>query len=146
MLVDALDEVRYHRSSQTLLDWLCGAPELPANVRFVLTSRPEEELLAVLRAKQAQWLRTVEISNTDPRVHEDSRRYVDGLLPAQLVTGDEALAEVTATFPARRSNGPTATSAISTPSAVSWTGSPRAWRSPRTTRRAPATARISCAS
>ncbi len=101
VLVDALDEIRYHPSSQSLLDWLAHAPELPANVRLVLTSRPEEELLGVLRAKQERWLRTLEITGTDPRVQEDSHKYVARLVPPHFAGGDENLDEIAAEFPAR---------------------------------------------
>jgi hypothetical protein len=44
VLVDGLDEIRYHTTSETVVDWLTHCPQLPPNVRFVLTSRPDAAL------------------------------------------------------------------------------------------------------
>lgn len=90
ILVDALDELRYHRGSETALDWLAACPELPANVRFVLTSRPDERLLEVFRRRQAQWLRKVEIDADPDEVEADLGRYVRGF------TGEPAFARALA--------------------------------------------------
>ena len=47
VLVDALDELRYHDTKDNILHWLTGCPigDLPENVRFVLTSRPPDQAL-----------------------------------------------------------------------------------------------------
>jgi len=45
ILVDALDEAVQHKGSETIVDLLANASELPAQVRFVLTSRPEGAVL-----------------------------------------------------------------------------------------------------
>jgi hypothetical protein len=78
ILVDALDELRYHRGSESVLGWLAACPQLPANVRFVLTSRPDERLLEVFRGRQAQWLREVEIDADSDEVEADLACYVRG--------------------------------------------------------------------
>src|SRR5207253_2405251 len=70
ILIDALDELRYRDIEQTLLSWLATCPELPANVRFVLTSRPDD-LLYRFREAQRPWLREMAISATDPNVFRD---------------------------------------------------------------------------
>lgn len=95
ILVDALDEIRYQTNAlgreaalgtgreagqRTLLDWLTSAPELPSNIRFVLTSRPHDNLLDHFTGKQGRWLERLTISPEDNRVRKDLRAYVDGLM------------------------------------------------------------------
>lgn len=57
ILLDALDELRYQPGGDHLLAWLASAPELPENVRFVLSARPDDELLAGFRLGQQAWLK-----------------------------------------------------------------------------------------
>jgi tetratricopeptide (TPR) repeat protein len=71
ILIDALDELRYYTGRDSVLDWLKASPELPANVRFVLTSRPEKELLDVLRRRQKAWLREEIIDPQSEQVRSD---------------------------------------------------------------------------
>ena len=75
ILVDALDELRYHPGKETLLKWLAACPELPSNLRFVLTSRPDP-LLDTLRRRQRTWLReaTIDLGGVD--VQAALRRWV----------------------------------------------------------------------
>ena len=61
IFIDALDELRYQASTETALDWLATCPALPANVRIILASRPDEDLLASFRNRQKPWLREVPI-------------------------------------------------------------------------------------
>jgi tetratricopeptide (TPR) repeat protein/ribosomal protein L37AE/L43A len=75
ILIDALDELRYRDPEQTLLSWLATCPELPTNVRFVLTSRPDEALLARVRGAQHPWLREMTIEATDPNIQQELRTY-----------------------------------------------------------------------
>jgi hypothetical protein len=56
VLVDALDELRSQAIDHSLLNWLTHCPELPANIRFVLTSRPPDEALAAFCDKQRDYL------------------------------------------------------------------------------------------
>lgn len=95
ILVDALDEVRYQAEEgglhaapgegreparRTLLDWLASAPELPPNVRFVLTSRPHDSLLDNFTDKQRLSLESFAISPEDDRVRAELRGYVGGIV------------------------------------------------------------------
>jgi hypothetical protein len=75
ILIDALDELRYQGPEQTPLSWLVTCPELPANVRFVLTSRPDEALLARFRGAQQPWLKEMTIDATDPNIQQELRTY-----------------------------------------------------------------------
>ena len=75
VLVDALDELRYNPSGDSAIDWLAACPELPPNVRFVLTSRPDARLLASFRERQAPWLRELSIEAGSQPVRRDLARY-----------------------------------------------------------------------
>jgi hypothetical protein len=46
ILIDALDELRYRPIGNTVLDWLNWCPELPSNVRILVTSRSDPDWLA----------------------------------------------------------------------------------------------------
>ncbi len=74
ILVNALDELRYLPGGESLLDWLVGCPELPNNVRFVLTSRPDPALLDGFRQSQAGWLRELSVHPENSKVQDDLRR------------------------------------------------------------------------
>ena len=54
ILVDALDEIRRGVSGETIRDWLTACPELPANIRIVLSSRPDADLLRTFRDNKAR--------------------------------------------------------------------------------------------
>lgn len=79
VLVDALDEVRYHSTAENILAWLTNCPKLPGNVRFVLTSRPDEAL-KLFCAKQSSYLTKLAINEDDPRVENDTRQFVRSLV------------------------------------------------------------------
>jgi len=80
IVVNAVDELRYYPGRGSLLEWLIGCPELPANVRFLLTSR-SEPLLDAFKASQHDHLREVIIDPSDDRVQADvgkcARRFSD---------------------------------------------------------------------
>ena len=80
ILVDALDELRYHDTEQTLLSWLTNSPKLPRNVRFVLTSRPPDIAVAAFGEKQKPYLRTLTIASQDNRVRTDLQNYIKKLV------------------------------------------------------------------
>lgn len=63
VLVDALDELRYRDAEKSLLKWLADCPELPSNIRFILTSRPDDDLLNSFRGSQQPWLREMAIKD-----------------------------------------------------------------------------------
>jgi hypothetical protein len=77
ILVDALDELRYHYGEQTLLDWLTNCPQLPRNVRFVLTTRPPDVSLLAFCEKQKPFLRGLSIGAEDKRVQAELQTYID---------------------------------------------------------------------
>lgn len=80
ILVDALDEIRYHGPEGTLLKWLIDCPELPENVRFVLTSRPPEGEVITLREKKQAYIKLLTIESKDKRVHGELRAYVEKMV------------------------------------------------------------------
>jgi len=79
VLIDGLDELRYRTEGETVLDWLTKLPELPPNVCLVLSSRPDDGLLALFRERQREWLRESAIESDATAVEADAggfaRRY-----------------------------------------------------------------------
>jgi hypothetical protein len=75
ILVDAVDELRYYRSGDTILDWLASCPELPENVRIVISSRRDDSLLDVLRERRQAELRELKIDPLSQQVQTDLRTY-----------------------------------------------------------------------
>jgi len=67
ILVDALDELKFRPTGETVLRWLETYPEPVPNLRFVLTSRPDNDLLACFRSARAG--RIVEIKDFQEDVH-----------------------------------------------------------------------------
>jgi hypothetical protein len=92
VLVDALDELRYQDSELSLLKWLTNCPEVPANLRFVLTCRPDDDLLRAFRGNQQGWIQEILIAEEDPDVIQDLTRYTRFLIEMPEV--NEALTEV----------------------------------------------------
>ena len=80
ILIDALDEIRYHAVADDILTWLSNCPNLPPNIRFVVTSRNEGETLRQFKAKQSEHLRDLVISEEDPRVEDDVTHFVNNLV------------------------------------------------------------------
>ncbi|MFX1411946.1 MAG: hypothetical protein ACFFA6_16485, partial [Promethearchaeota archaeon] len=76
ILVDALDETRYHDVAENILAWLTDCPELPANVRFVLSSRPPDVALLTFCERQKPYLRSLTIEPDNRHVQDDVRVYV----------------------------------------------------------------------
>jgi hypothetical protein len=74
VLVDALDEVGDTRSIDTILDWLESGPELPPNVRFVLSSRPDERLKSIRGVRGSQ-VHEIGIEAASPDVAADVRTF-----------------------------------------------------------------------
>ncbi|MFJ8016730.1 hypothetical protein [Streptomyces sp. NPDC096339] len=84
ILVDALDEGA-HEPGATLLDWLAMGPELPANVRVVVTSRPHPALDRI-RAARAGSLAEIAIDPLSPQVQDDLLTYADRVLASDSAT------------------------------------------------------------
>jgi hypothetical protein len=80
VLIDALDEIRYHPTAGDILAWLTNCPALPENIRFVLTSRPPDEALGLFRTKQGEWLAELPIAETDKNVNQDVQIFVTKLI------------------------------------------------------------------
>jgi acetyl esterase/lipase len=94
VLVDALDELRYTSGRDTILDWLVSCPELPQNVRFLLTTRPDEALLATFRNRQGRWLREESIDPQEKEVQSDLHRYTMAIVsrpPVQRILTNQPL-------------------------------------------------------
>jgi len=77
IIADALDELRSFRGQESILDWLTFSPELPHNVRFILTARPDDKL-TFLKQRQGTWLREVTIESQAVQVQSDLRQYAMG--------------------------------------------------------------------
>jgi hypothetical protein len=92
VLVDALDELRYQDSELSLLKWLTNCPELPANLRFVLTCRPDDDLLRAFRGSQQGRIQEISIAEEDPDVEKDLTRYTRFLIETPEV--NQALVEM----------------------------------------------------
>ena len=82
ILVDALDEVRYHQTVDNILAWLGNCPDLPSNVRFVLTSRPPEDAVSLFMEKQQRVLQVLAIAAHDRNETTQLSRQVDNDLEA----------------------------------------------------------------
>jgi tetratricopeptide (TPR) repeat protein len=85
ILLDALDELRYQPGENSVLHWLARCPEMPPNVRFVLTSRPDDDLLRAFRNGQRDRLVELPIDPRSESVRRDVREYAIAL------AGDEGL-------------------------------------------------------
>jgi hypothetical protein len=78
ILVDALDELTRFRGGMSILDWIERVPELPANIRFVVTSRPMRQLNALCDGR-ARSVRSIQIVGTSAEVAADARAFAGRL-------------------------------------------------------------------
>lgn len=85
VLVDALDEIADHIGFDGLLSWLESGPQLPSNVRFVLTSRAHSKL-ELFRRRRAGQVVELTIDAGSPEVRADLMAYAGRLV------GDDAVA------------------------------------------------------
>jgi hypothetical protein len=88
VLIDALDEVARYHGGLSVLDWLVTGPELPPNVRLVLTSRPHSSLDA-LRAARAGAIEEISIIGTSAEVRADVRTFTDRLFTDAVLRADD---------------------------------------------------------
>ncbi|HEV7979967.1 hypothetical protein [Amycolatopsis sp.] len=88
VLIDAVDELRYQWSAVggrgDILEWLAECPELPPNVRIVVTSRPDDKL-EQFRERQSDRLREIVIDPAGPEVQGDLLAYTVTLLAETVV-------------------------------------------------------------
>jgi WD40 repeat protein len=90
VLVDALDEVRYGARGENVVSWLAACPELPANVRFVVTSRPDPSLASFRQAKAAELVELaidIEKAEQRDRIREDLRRFIHRVAVEPAIAG-----------------------------------------------------------
>jgi tetratricopeptide (TPR) repeat protein len=88
VLIDALDELRYQYAGRgDILEWLAECPELPPNLRIVVSCRPDRQLLQRFRLKQAERLREVTIEPLATHVTADLVEYVERVLTDPLLAG-----------------------------------------------------------
>ena len=92
VLLDALDELRYQVGGASALSWLASAPELPPNVKMVLTSRSDFDLLDQFRARQSPWIIENPIDPDSRPARADVTRYAEKLGSekslAPIITGE----------------------------------------------------------
>ncbi|MFE6681410.1 hypothetical protein [Streptomyces sp. NPDC057729] len=91
ILLDALDEIADDDTVEPrkgLLHWLARSPELPENVRVVMTSRPHSGLRLFRSAREEQ-LTEVVIDAGSPEVVADLRSYADRVLETDAVLAME---------------------------------------------------------
>jgi hypothetical protein len=77
VLVDALDELRYSPAEPDILRTLRELPEMPPNLRFVISSRPEAFLDRLLAQSDAREL-PLDLTSVDNQT--DLRTYAEGVL------------------------------------------------------------------
>lgn len=89
VLLDAADEVLgFHGSAMTVLDWLERSPELPANVRVVVSSRPHSRLETV-KGVRAGTVEVIDLNEAATEVMSDARTFA-----AEVVTAPPIAARV----------------------------------------------------
>lgn len=79
VLVDAVDEALRFHGGMSVLDWLERSPELPANVRVVLSSRPHPRL-ATLESVRAGSVELIALDTAAPAVLADTLAFAERLL------------------------------------------------------------------
>jgi hypothetical protein len=85
ILLDALDELASVGDSTSLLRWLTEGPELPPNVRVIMSSRPHSSLDR-LRATRAGQLTEIVIDPRSPQVNADLRNHAERVCRAETIT------------------------------------------------------------
>ncbi|ONI74770.1 hypothetical protein ALI144C_38865 [Actinosynnema sp. ALI-1.44] len=81
VLIDALDELRFQFGGHgDIVEWLAACPELPANLRIVVSCRPDRQLLQRFRIAQADRLREETIEPASGEVTGDVVVYVHSVL------------------------------------------------------------------
>nr|WP_042193417.1 hypothetical protein [Kibdelosporangium sp. MJ126-NF4]CEL20765.1 hypothetical protein [Kibdelosporangium sp. MJ126-NF4]CTQ89678.1 hypothetical protein [Kibdelosporangium sp. MJ126-NF4] len=81
VLIDALDELRFQFGGHgDIVEWLASCPELPENLRIVVSCRPDRQLLQRFRLAQADRLREEAIEPSSGEVSGDVVVYVHSVL------------------------------------------------------------------
>jgi tetratricopeptide (TPR) repeat protein len=88
VLIDALDELRFQFGGRgDIVEWLAECPELPRNLRIVVTCRPDRQLLQRFRLAQADRLREETIEPATHEVTGDLVLYAESVLSDPLLAG-----------------------------------------------------------
>ncbi|MBP2326616.1 tetratricopeptide (TPR) repeat protein [Kibdelosporangium banguiense] len=88
VLIDAVDELRYQFAGRgDILQWLAECPELPANLRIVVSCRPDRQLLHRFRLAQADRLREETIEPSAAEVTADLIVYAESVLDDPALAG-----------------------------------------------------------
>jgi WD40 repeat protein len=90
VLLDALDELRFRDAGSDVSGWLIAGSQLPANVRFVVSSRHDDPRLDELRSGHEASLREVRIDPGSEHVRNDAIRF------AERIAADVRIAQVLA--------------------------------------------------
>ncbi|MFI5593717.1 hypothetical protein ACIA5G_52455 [Amycolatopsis sp. NPDC051758] len=74
ILIDAVDEALRLRDGNSVLDWLERSPELPPNVRVILTCRPHSRI-NTFQSVRSDSLETIDLGNNRQAVIGDTRIF-----------------------------------------------------------------------
>lgn len=85
ILLDALDELAIDPVVASLLDWLARGPELPPNVRLVMSSRPHSTL-GQFQSARADQLSEIVIDPQSRQVSADLLGYAERALGTEAIT------------------------------------------------------------
>ncbi|MFD6326346.1 hypothetical protein ACFWOL_26570 [Streptomyces sp. NPDC058442] len=91
ILLDALDEIADDHTTEPrkgLLHWLARSPELPANVKVIVTSRPHTGM-RLFRSAREERLTEVVIDAGSPQVVGDLHTYANLVLERQVILAAE---------------------------------------------------------
>ncbi|MDE3819729.1 WD40 repeat domain-containing protein [Sinorhizobium meliloti] len=78
VLIDALDEIGETSGSGSILDWLESGPELPRNIKVVVTSRRTEWLKSFCSAR-GEAVSEINLDDRLSQAHEDLKRFAGRL-------------------------------------------------------------------
>jgi tetratricopeptide (TPR) repeat protein len=105
LCIDSVDELRHQGRDvgrKDILEWLADCPELPPNLRVVVSARPDAELLRRFRLAQKDRLREERIEPSAAEVREDLLKYARRVVTAPEVAGQPEVRRVGAEAVARR--------------------------------------------
>lgn len=104
VLVDALDEIFISSGYTSIFDWIEQCPEPPANIRFVISCRPDPRLDA-LRATRELSAHQIDFDTQTSEVLADAQRFARNLFQSALVPADPVERERAALELAKAADG-----------------------------------------
>jgi len=107
ILLDGVDELQLRDTSVDVLNWLADHPEFPANVRFVVASRPDGRLKQLTAGKHSAHIREVGLDDPDFRAdaHDFARTIAEGDLVRQVLGRLDVHPAAFAAYAAKRADG-----------------------------------------